>query len=159
MENKIDNRYFSGLLELPLIQKQADFDTPSGDAISTENDRLNIYIAKYQKKLLVKLFGSEVIPASVETLLADESTLTSPIANYVFCNIIPIYQSQLTESGEKIHNTERSTSISYKNKQDEAWNDMVEMLGVIREQLYNEGLEETYPTDFNDEIYKLSYFI
>lgn len=159
MENKIDSRYFHSLLELPNLTVEAEINSPSGNEVSDNTTEINRYIQKFQKKLLVKLFGSEVIPTEVENLMIDEATLTSPIANYVFCNVMTKYQSRLTESGEKIHSAIDSVSISYKNKMDEAWNDMVEMLGEIRETIYNANLEDTYPTDYESEIYKLSYFI
>jgi len=159
MENKIDSRYFHSLIELPLSLTQAENGTPSDGAIDDFMSRLDQQIAKHQKKLLIKLFGSDIIPESVLELIVDENTLTSPIANYVYCNVITAYQSNSTDSGEKIHSAETSISISVKNKMDEAWNDMVEMLGDIRESLYNNGLEAIYPTDYNSEIYKLSYFI
>jgi hypothetical protein len=159
MDNLINNRYFTGLLELPDTQVNAALDTPSGDAVTYQNDKLMVSISKYQKKLLVKLFGSEVVPSEVADLLVDETTLTSPIANYVFCNVIKDYQSASTMQGEQIQSAQDTIRISYKNKQDEAWNEMVEMLGEIRETLSAAGLDETYPTDYNIDIYRLSYFI
>ncbi|HAT76759.1 MAG TPA: hypothetical protein DCS19_07915 [Flavobacterium sp.] len=159
MENLITPAYFHGLIELPDSQVSAELNTPSGEAVAYQNDKLMVNIAKYQKKLLVKLFGSEVVPDEVASLLVDETTLTSPIANYVFCNVIKDYQSTSTMQGEQIQSAENTIHISYKNKQDEAWNDMVEMLGEIREVLYNAGKDFDYPTDYYSEIYKLSYFL
>lgn len=159
MDNLIDNRYFRGILELPDSQINAELNTPSGDAVSYQDDKLRLNISKYQKKLLVKLFGSYVVPNEVASLLVDENTFTSPIANYVFCNIINEYQSASTSQGEQIQSAENTIRISYKNKQDESWNEMVELLGEIREVLFNAGLDFTYPTNYYDDIYRLSYFI
>jgi len=125
MDNLIDSRYFRGLIELPNLNTQADFSTPSGEDLTSNVSEIDMYIMEFQEEFLIKLFGSNIIPTEVETLIVSEKILRSPIADYVFCNVINNDQSQSTESGEKIHNAVDSLSVSFQEKGFAAWNRMV----------------------------------
>lgn len=159
MENKIDSRYFRGLIALPNLNTQAEYDSPSSDNINSNISELDLYITEYQEEFFIKLFGSDVIPTEVEADLIKESIFRSPIADYVFCQVIHQYQSQLTESGEKIHNATESQNVSYQERFFIVWNRMVKDCVKIRETLYTAGLHTTYPTEDNEDIYNYKSFL
>lgn len=159
MENKIDSRYFHGLIELPNLNIQADYDSTSGDEISANANSIEMAITEYQQELLIKLFGSEVIPNEVEALIVRENILKSPIADYVFCKIIPEYQSQSTTSGEKQHGANDSVSISYQERHFTVWNRLVKSCLNMRKVLYDAGKHSTYPTYENEDIYNYKSFL
>lgn len=159
MENKIDSRYFHGLIELPNLNIQADYDSTSGDEVSSNANAIEMAIAEYQQELLIKLFGSEVIPTEVETLIVRENILKSPIADYVFCKLIPEYQSQSTTSGEKQHGASDSISVSYQEKYFTVWNRLVKSCLNMRKVLYDAGKHSTYPTYENEDIYNYKSFL
>ena len=159
MENKIDSRYFHGLIELPNLNIQADLDSPSGEEVSANANAIDMAITEYQQELLIKLFGSEVIPTEVEALIVRENILKSPIADYVFCNVISQYQSQSTESGEKQHGATDSISVSYQEKYFTVWNRLVKSCLSMRKVLYDAGKHSTYPTYNDEDIYNYKSFL
>jgi hypothetical protein len=62
-------------------------------------------------------------------------------------------------SGEKIKGADTSTVADYQGRMAQAWNQMVYMNALIREALEDAGLDATYPTDYNNPIYKLQSHI
>lgn len=154
MENRIDSRYFRGLIELPNLNVQAEYNTPSSDNIGANNEAIDLSIAEYQQEFLIKLFGSEIVPTEVESDLIRESILRSPIADYVFCNVIGNYQSQATESGEKIHNATESQNVTYQERYFTVWNRMCKDCIKIRKTLYDAGLHYTYPVNGSEDIFQ-----
>ena len=159
MDNLIDKTYFYGLITLPFLNLNAEVDTPSEGVIFSEEEELNAQIAYYQKRFLKKLFGSEVVPDLVADMLVDRKLRKSPIANYVFCNLLMKYEQQNTAQGVKTTTGENTQANNYKWVIDEAWNEMVEMNGEIREYMSENGIDYEYPTNYECEIYNLSYFI
>lgn len=155
MENIIDLNYFQGLLNLPYVSIQSTSTASSGKAIDTHQQQLERQIAIHQKDYLKRLFGSEVVPSEVESLLIDDILFISPIANYVFCQVLPYWQTKATASGEKKKGSTDSTTADYQGRMLMAWNQMVYMNAAIREKLEEEGLDLTYPTDYNSPLYKL----
>lgn len=159
MDNLITLEYFQGLLELPYVKLQSASTQSSGKAIDINQQQIERQISIFQKEFLVKLFGSETVPSEVESLMIDDVLFISPIANYVFCQVLPYYQSRATASGEKKKGAENSTSVDYHGRQLMVWNQMVYMNAAIREALDSAGLDSTYPTDYNDPIYKMAHEI
>lgn len=159
MENLITPAYFHGLIELPDSQVNAELNTPSGDAVEVQKTRLELAITEYQQELLIRLFGSEVVPTECASILVRENILKSPIADFAFCNIIGEYQSQSTDGGEKIHSAQDSINVNYSEKYNAVWNRMVKECRKIRLSLYDAGKYNDYPTDDCDEIYQLKSFI
>lgn len=155
MDNLIDLQYFQGLLHLPYVNIQSTSTASSGKAIDIQQQQLERQISIHQKDYLTRMFGSEVVPEEVESLLIDDIFFVSPIANYVFCQILPYYASKSTAAGEKKKGASQSTDMDYQGRQLLAWNQMVYMNGLIREKLEEEGLSLTYPTDYKSSIYKL----
>jgi len=161
MENQIDLKYFYGLLALPYANMSQYQSGPSASAVDTEQAEIDRYIKRYQKEFFVKLFGSDAIPdvEGVAELLVDEETLVSPIANYVFCQVLPIYQSRATLAGEELKGNDNGQRTNYSDKYCMAWNDLVRMCADIRDVIYSAGLHDTYPTNENDDIYKFKYIV
>lgn len=155
MTNLIDLNYFQGLLHLPYANLQSASTASSGKAIDIQQQQLERQISIHQKDYLTRMFGSEVVPTEVEDLLIDDVLFVSPIANYVFCQILPYYASRATASGEKKKGASSSTDMDYQGRQLLAWNQMVYMNGLIREKLEELGKENEYPTDYNSAIYVL----
>ena len=155
MDNLIDLQYFQGLLHLPYVNIQSASTASSGKAIDIQQQQLERQIAIHQKDYLARMFGSEVVPAEIEELLIDDILFISPLANYVFCQVLPYYASKSTAAGEKKKGANQSTDMDYQGRQLLAWNQMVYMNALIREKLEDEGLSSTYPTDYNSPIYKL----
>ena len=155
MENIIDLNYFQGLLNLPYIGVQSTSTASSGKAIDIHQQQLERQIAIHQKDYLKRIFGSEVVPSEVESLLIDDILFISPIANYVFCQVLPYWQTKATASGEKKKGSTDSTTADYQGRMLMAWNQMVYMNAAIREKLEEEGLDLTYPTDYKSPLYKL----
>ena len=155
MENQIDTSYFWGKLSLPYVTLKGTTSLISGTVIDKEQLELERYIVIYQKEFLTALFGSEVIPATVESYLKNDSLKTSPIANYVFCKVLPNYQSRSTASGEKNNNED------YAGKYFAVWNEMAKQCRKIREVLYNADYtnETKYPTDYTNEIYRVLWYV
>ena len=159
MDNLISLNYFQGLLHLPYVNLQSASTASSGKAIDMHQAQIERQIAIYQKEYLRIVFGSEVVPTEVLELLQDDVTFVSPVANYVFCKVLPMYQSMATASGEKVKGAEGSTVADYQGRMAMAWNQMVHMNEVIRETLDAAGLDATYPTDYNHPVYKLQSHI
>jgi len=159
MENQITTDYFWGAFALPYINLTGTTSYASGQAIDKEQQELERYITKYQKEYLTKLFGGELIPDEVAHLVNDAYAKFSPITNYVFCKVLPFYQSRATAAGEQIKTSEHSTNTNYQDRLFLIWNDMVRQNVAIREVLVNAGLDTDYPTDYNDMIYKIQYYI
>ena len=159
MDNLITPAYFNGLIELPDSQVIAAIDTPSGEAVTTQTTRLEMEITEYQEELLTRLFGSNVLPTECESLMVRANILKSPIADFSYCNLIHEYQSNSSESGEKIHNAVDSIAVNYSEKYNLVWNRMVKECRKMRLALYDAGKYDTYPTDDDDEIYILKSFI
>lgn len=159
MDNLINLNYFQGLLHLPYVNLQSASTASSGKAIDMHQAQIERQIAIYQKEYLRIVFGSEVVPEEVIDMLQDDELFISPIANYVFCKVLPMYQSMATASGEKVKGAEGSTVADYQGRMTYAWNQMVYMNALIRERLDTEGVADTYPTDYNHPVYKLQSFI
>lgn len=164
MRALIDLNFFQGSLHLPYVNLQSASPASSGRAIDTKQQQLEREIAIYQKDYLKRLFGEDItdaqfeeLPENIQALIVDTNLNISPIANYVYCRVLPDYASRTTQAGEKTKRSESSTDTSYQAKLILAWNRMVEMNGEIRESMYTEGLEDTYTTDYTDPIYKLQY--
>lgn len=164
MRALIDLNFFQGSLHLPYVNLQSASPASSGRAIDTKQQQLEREIAIYQKDYLKRLFGEDItdaqfeeLPENIQALIVDTNLNISPIANYVYCRVLPDYASRTTQAGEKRKGSENSTDTSYQAKLILAWNRMVEMNGEIREAMYTEGLEDTYITDYTDPIYKLQY--
>ena len=155
MDNLIDLNYFQGLLHLPYVNLQSASTASSGKAIDIHQQQLERQIAIHQSDYLTRMFGSEVVPEVVESLLIDDLLFISPLANYVFCQVLPYWQTKATASGEKKKGTTDSTTADYQGRMLMAWNQMVYMNAAIREKLEDEGVALTYPTDYNSPIYKL----
>lgn len=159
MDNLIDSRYFHGLIELPNLNIQAEFESPSGDEVTTNSNAIDMAITEHQQELLIKLFGSEVVPTQVESIIVREPILKSPIADYVFCKLIHEYQSQSTISGEKVHGATDSVSVSYQEKYFVVWNRLVKSCIQMRKVLYDAGIHSTYPTLDDEDIYEYKSFL
>lgn len=164
MRALIDLNFFQGSLHLPYVNLQSASTASSGKAIDIHQQQLERQIAIHQKDYLKRFFGKDLtdeefdnLPENIQSLIVDMNLNISPIANYVYCRILPDYASKSTNAGEKTKKSENSTDTSYQAKLILAWNRMVEMNGEIREAMYTEGLEDTYTTDYTDPIYKLQY--
>jgi hypothetical protein len=156
MERLITTEYFRNEpLALPYISLSAGYQTPSARSIDKEQTNLERQIDIYQKEFLTLLFGSEVAPTEAESLLVDADLLRSPIANYVYCHVLPQYQARATNAGVKQKNAEISETVDPLPKMCRAWNEMVRMNAAIRKALDDAGKDDTYPTDYNDPIYHL----
>jgi hypothetical protein len=158
MENLIDFNYFQVSLYLPYVNLQSGTGG-SAAGINKHKEQLDRQIAIYQKEFLTLLFGSEVIPEEVAAMVVDDILFVSPIANYVYCKVLPDYASRSTASGEKVKGAEASETADHYGKVCNAWNQMVYMNAIIRETLDKAGKDATYPTDYNNPIYKLKSFI
>ena len=160
MDNIIDYQYFWGKLKLPYLNISPFKDTPSSQIASNEIMELNRNIARYQKEFLINLFGSEVVPSEVTDYLTDVVSFISPLANYVFCKILPTNQSTATASGVTVKQTEVSQVVLSQSKYSDAWNEMVEMNLIIRGKLDELKLTDTYPVDmyFPGTEYKKDFF-
>ena len=162
MENQIDLKYFYGLLALPYANMSQYQSGPSSQAVDTEQSELTRYIKRYQKEFFIKLFGEDAIPDDIDgltALLVDEETLVSPIANYVFCQVLPIYQSRATAAGEELKGNDNGQRTNYSDRYCMAWNDMVRMCADIRELIYDAGKHDDYPTNASEDIYTFKYVV
>jgi hypothetical protein len=159
MDNQITIDYFRGALSLPTINLKGRSTLGQASVISDEQAEIERYIAIYQKEYLTKMFGSEIIPDEVAAMVNDTTLFVSPIANYVFFKVLPTYQSRSTVSGERVKTGEGSAVTEYTEKAYLIWNEMVDKNIAIREALYNEGLDTTYPTRYTVDIYARKSFL
>lgn len=153
MESLIDINYFRyGNIQLPYVNIQSWINTPSDSTINDEQLELERYIAIYQKEYLTKIFGSNTIPdeETIKSLLVNEELLTSPIAMYVYCRIIPYYQTKATPSGNIAFNNTNSTNVEVRPLIDLIWNEMYPINVQIRVELERLKLEESYKIDLTD---------
>lgn len=141
MNNKIDKKYFWGELEI------------TGLSVATKEDELNKFIAKYQKKYLKEMFNDvfvDEIPTDILSLLVDEETITSPIANFVYFFWQNSHAVVQTNAGTKALNTQNTQVQSPYFKMCAAWNEMV----LKNEEIYKFMYEaETEDYDFANDIY------
>lgn len=159
MDNQIDLTYFFGLIKLPYINIESELNTPSDVSVSIELERLNRSIVEYQEELLTKLFGSNIIPENVVSLVVNNDTKKSIIADYLFCNVVSEFQGDTTMSGEKIYSNAESQTASYMERYLSVWNRMVKQCIKIRKILYDAGEHSTYPTDDDADIYNYKSFV
>lgn len=161
MENLITIQYFTGQLALPYVNLLSSGNAASAGAINKEQAELERHIARYQKEYLLLMFGLEVVPdvEGVQEILADDHIYVSPIANYVFCRVIPMYASRSTMAGEKQKKGFESEHTNYHSKMTLVWNDMVRMNAAIRELIYKDGKDAEYPTDYNNYIYSIQSYV
>lgn len=156
MENIIDERYFWGEIKIAGIES-APLGTTQAIAINKKNNEFNKFIAKYQKKYLTEMFGSDLaaaLPNELKELVYDEETLTSPIANYVYYFYQRANATQTTAAGEKKLTVVNTSVSSPASKMCLAWNEMVAENCKIHKDLYDiETLEYETPLSYLNDIY------
>jgi len=159
MDNLIDYTYFFGLIKLPYVNLEAELNTPSENSVNIELNRLTMAITEYQLELLTKLFGSEVIPTGLETMVYNDAIKKSIIADYTFCKIMEEFVGELTMSGEKVHTSDNSQNGEYTERYFAVWNRMCKKCIAIRQSLYDSGEHATYPTENDENIYSFKSFL
>lgn len=163
MAINIDSRYFWGSLEIsnisPIISQNQSV------AVSAKVEKLERYIKKYTNEYLEKMFGEELakdLPSEIESLLYDENTYCSPIANYIWCKFEFDNRVFVTSTGDKKLTTSNSQNVSDGSKYAKNWNEMVDKNIKIQKYLYDQNnlgdvsyLNEIYPYICeNDYIFK-----
>ena len=112
-------------------------------------DSANSYIAIYEPIFLRNLLG-EALAATVEqnpevvALLRNETTKTSPIANYVYFYWLRTHTTVGTPAGEKVQRGEYSDEASPRIRAVEVWNDMVRQCCALRPKLVELGAKPNY---------------
>lgn len=142
MEINIDKRYFWGELAITGLRKD------------DSDNELNMFITKYKKDYIKKLFGGAfteaTLPDDLLPLLIDEDCATSPIANYIYYYWQRSHASMQTNAGVKVANTQNTISVSPGAKMANAWNEMVLKNIEIHDFLFE---EETEVYDYLNDIY------
>ncbi len=145
MEHLIDKNYFWGALYIADLSEARE---------AAELDR---YIAKYQKEYIKRMFGAaysvlDELQEELADLVRDETTLTSPIANFVYFHYQRDKATVSTASGEKQINIQSTANVSPNEKIVRAWNDMVTANADIHSLLYD-GTVTMDGVDYMEDIY------
>ena len=111
------------------------------NVINGEDDSLSRFIAKYEPKFLEMLFGKDMADAfllgleedvieerwvSLRDELRNETTLESPIANFIYRKISDNRADYAGHIGNVRPKTENSTVVFPIEKVVRAWNEMIE---------------------------------
>jgi hypothetical protein len=144
----IDKSYFTGKLELPNVE-QGDV---NADLI-LNNDNLDRLINEYEFKYLIDVFGV-TIAKEILAVIEPDGTITpgsdqkyfdliegvddwlglryevstvkySQVANYVYCQYLNQYETQLSNLGNSVNEIEKGTRISNWSKFNESWREMM----------------------------------
>ena len=111
------------------------------------DDAINFYEPEIMERILGSDIYAEFVSGIAVTPTPDEKWVTlrnkfwdvtnkrSPIANYIFFNIIPSIEERLTRGGSVVSKIDESSVVSAYPKQMRAWNDMVEKLEIAYEWL------------------------
>lgn len=160
----INEKYFKGEIFIPNLVSQG---VGISDSICQANiKKLLEFIGKYEHLFLFKLLGYRLCDeltkgintsekwVTLKKILVNETTLTSPIANYVYYWFI---RNQITNTagiGETVNQANNSTVVSPEQKMVKAWNDMVDDLTPIIQFMNNNRLlYSDFRPDYNTDIF------
>lgn len=136
MDNLIDETFFWGELKIAGLSIP-DGTNAQSSASKNKVAELSKWITKYQKEYITRMFGDEIeINEDIKSLLVDYTTLSCPIANYVYFRYMTTNATQTTGAGEKkltVQNTENAYS---RDKLLQSWNAMVDMNQIIHQKMY-----------------------
>lgn len=120
----------------------------------SDSDLITNNIDYFEDKFLISILGQDLYDAFIEGItpvegeheeeeiedkwlllkskLIDEDKKNSPIANYIYCYIMPQLVLKTTRDGIVVSKgSETSSFVSGINKQVAAWNEMVDMLDIF----------------------------
>ncbi len=130
MENLIDKSFFWGELKITGLNAYE----------SEQEDELNMFIAKFQKDYLTRMFGSStILPKDLLYYLVDDDLKISPIANFVFCNWLKRESVFQTNSGAKVLNIQNTEKANVTALFSSAWNEMARKNNSIQNEMLLQG--------------------
>lgn len=138
----INEKYFKGEILIPNLISQGI--GISDNICQANTKKLREFIEKYEPIFLSKLLGPALYHEfadgintpqnkwkTLKETLANETTHTSPIANYIYYWFIRNHTTTTTGIGETLSQANNSTIVSPEQKMVKAWNDMVDNLTLL----------------------------